>query len=205
MYRDWGDHLPAAVQVIPVELPGRGSRLKEPPFVSLQLLIDDLAESIMPLLEMPFCFFGYSMGALIAFELTRRLRGEYDLEPQLLFVAGRRPPQIPDSDPITYNLPDNEFLAELSRINGIPKDVLEHEELMEIITPLLRADFQLTQTYKYHDGTPLQCPIIAYGGLEDQDVPRDLLLQWKEQTASRFAIHMLPGGHFLSDRLKLFY
>jgi len=196
VYRDWADRLPSTVQVIPVELPGRGARLKEPPFVSLPPLIDALTEFIIPLLDAPFCFFGHSMGALIAFELTRRLRRQHDIKPQLLFVAGRRPPQIPDSDPATYDLPDDEFVAELHRINGISKEVLEHRELMELFTPLLRADFQLTQTYEYCDDVPLHCPIIAYGGLDDQDVTRDLLSQWERQTTSRFALHMLPGDHF---------
>jgi medium-chain acyl-[acyl-carrier-protein] hydrolase len=196
VYRDWADHLPSTVQVIPVELPGRGARLKEPPFLSLPPLIDALAELIIPLLDVPFCFFGHSMGALIAFELTRRLHRQYGVNPQLLFVSGRRPPQIPDSDPATYDLPNDEFIAELQRINGISKEVLEHRELMEIFTPLLRADFRLTQTYEYIDGMLIQCPIIAYGGLDDPDVTRDLLSQWEAQTASKFAIHMLPGDHF---------
>jgi len=62
--------------------------------------------------------------------------------------------------------------------------------------PLLRADFQLIQTYQYHEDLPLRCPISAYGGLQDHEDTRDLLLPWQEQTASKFTLHMLPGDHF---------
>ena len=196
VYRNWGEILPVTVQVIPVELPGRGARLKEAPFVSLPALIGDLSEVILPLLDMPFVFFGHSMGAVIAFELAQCLRRKYDCEPQAVFVAGRRAPQIPDSDPVSYNLPKEEFIEELSRLEGTPKEVLEHAELMELMIPLLRADFQLVQTYNYVQDVPLRCPIIVYGGMQDYDVSRDLLLPWKELTSSRFALYMLPGDHF---------
>ena len=196
VYRNWGEFLPVTVQVIPVELPGRGARLKEASFVSLPALIGDLSEVILPLLDMPFVFFGHSMGAVIAFELAQCLRRKYDREPQAVFVAGRRAPQIPDSDPVSYNLPKEEFMEELSRLEGTPKEVLEHAELMEMMIPLLRADFQVIQTYNYVADLPLRCPIIVYGGLQDHDVSREMLLPWKELTCSRFALHMLPGDHF---------
>jgi medium-chain acyl-[acyl-carrier-protein] hydrolase len=135
------------------------------------------------------------MGALIAFELARSLRSQYGREPEFLFVSGRRPPHLPDSEPPTYNLPDSEFVAHLQRIDGTPKEVLEHAELMELMIPLLRQDFEVSQTYEYIPDAPLGCPIIAYGGLSDE-VTRELLLHWKEQTTSTFGLHMLPGGHF---------
>lgn len=196
MYRSWREILPSTVQVIPVELPGKGARLKETPFVSLPALIDDLSGVILPLLDTPFVFFGHSMGAVIAFELAHSLRRKYNREPQAIFVSGRRAPQIPDGDPVSYDLPKEEFMEELSRLDGTPREVLEHAELMEMMIPLLRADFQLIQTYNYVADLPLRCPIIVYGGLQDHDVSREMLLPWKELTSSRFALHMLQGDHF---------
>lgn len=169
--------------------------MKEPAFTSLAPLVDVLTDAILPLVDRPFGFFGHSMGALIAFELARRLRRQRYAEPGFLFVSGRRGPQVPYTDPVTYNLPKEEFIAELQRIAGTPKEVLEHRELMELMIPLLRADFELTQTYEYLPEEPLRCLIIAYGGLQDE-VTRDLLLPWKEQTSSAFALRMLPGDHF---------
>jgi surfactin synthase thioesterase subunit len=196
VFKKWAEYLPSNVQVIPVELPGRGARLQEPPYLSLLALVEELTEVIWPFLDKPFLFYGHSMGATIAFELARSLRREHNREPQALFVGGRRAPQTPSNEPVTYNLPKEEFIEELINLDGTPREVIENEELMEMILPLLRADFQLTQTYEYIDDIPLQCPITVYGGLEDYHVPRDLLLPWKEQTRSKFALHMLPGDHF---------
>jgi medium-chain acyl-[acyl-carrier-protein] hydrolase len=196
VYRNWANHLPSTMQVIPVELPGRGGRLSEPPFVSLTPLVNALAEAMLPLLDAPFGFFGHSMGAIIAFELARYLRGTYGREPHALCASGRRAPHVPDTDPATYNLPHDEFIEELRRIDGTPSEVLEHAELMELMLPLLRADFQLVQTYEYIEGDPLRCPIFAYGGLQDYEETRERMLKWKEQTESRYKLHMLPGDHF---------
>ena len=196
IFRDWANHLPSTIQVIPVDLPGRGRRITEPPFIGYQALLEALAEAMPPLLDTPFAFFGHSMGAIIAFELARYLRREYGREPHALFPAGRRAPHVPDTDPVTYNLPHDKFIEELRRIDGTPSETFEHAELMELMVPLLRADFQLVQTYEYLDGDPLSCPIFAYGGLQDDEETRERMMKWKEQTISRFKLHMLPGGHF---------
>ena len=196
VFRKWRSYLPFTVQVIPVEPPGRGPRLQEPPFLGMPALIDDLSEAIGQLLDKPFVFFGHSMGAVIAFELARTLRRRYDCGPQAIFVAGRRAPQIPNGEPITYHLPKEEFIKELIELDGTPKEVIENEELMEMMIPMLRADFQLIQTYEYTVDAPLPCPITAYGGLQDHHVSHDMLLPWKEMTISKFALHMLPGDHF---------
>jgi len=196
IFKKWADFLPPSVQIIAVELPGRGARLREPPFVSLPSLIDELEDVTRPLLDKPFVFFGHSMGAIIAFELARSLGRKYGHEPRALFVAGRRAPQVPNSDPITYNLPHDEFVEELIKLDGTPEEVLENTELMDLMIPLLRADFQLVQTYEYLADAPLRCPITVYGGLHDFETPRDDLLPWKELTSSRFVSRMLPGDHF---------
>jgi len=196
MFKKWGEMLPSTVQVIPVELPGRGARLQEPAFISLPALIEELTGLIRPLLNKQFFFYGHSMGATIAFELARALRRKYGCEPEALFVGGRRAPQVASGEPVTYHLPKSEFIEDLIKLDGTPKEVIENDELMEMMIPLLRADFQLIQTYEYTPDTPLRCPISVYGGLQDCHVPRDLLLPWKEQTKSRFSLHMLPGDHF---------
>jgi len=196
VFKKWSGYLPFTVQVIPVELPGRGGRLQEPPFVSMPALIDELSEAIGQLLDKPFVFFGHSMGAIIAFELARALRRRYNCEPQSLFVAGRRAPQVPNSEPVTYHLPKEEFIKELIELGGTPKEVIENEDLMEMMIPMLKADFQLIQTYEYTVAPPLRCPIAVYGGLQDSHVSRDMLLPWKEMTTSKFSLHMLPGDHF---------
>ena len=196
IYRGWQRFLPGVAEVVPVEIPGRGGRRTEPAFRRFAGLIPELAHAVRPFLSAEFAFYGHSMGAVIAFELARELRRRGIGQPRHLFVSGRQAPQLSDIDPITYNLPEPEFIAELRRLNGTPQEVLDHAELMELMLPILRADFELIQTYDYTDGAPLECPIDVYGGAEDHEVPRDVLAGWREQTSAAFALHILPGDHF---------
>ena len=196
LYRTWPAELPDTIEVCMAELPGRGSRLNEPPFTRLESIVDFLANAIKPYLDKPFAFFGHSMGAMISFELACRLREKVVAKPAHLFVSGRRAPQMPDTNPFTYNLPTSKLLEELRRLNGTPIEVLENPELMHLMLPLLRADFEVVETYVYSPGPALDCPITAFGGLQDQEVSREEVEAWREQTIASFSLRMLPGGHF---------
>lgn len=205
IFRSWADFLAPYVEVCAVQLPGRGARMNEPPFAQLPALVDAAARALLPHMDQPFAFFGHSMGAMIGFELARHLRDENKPQPRHLFVSGRRAPQVIDTSPSTYNLPEPEFIEELHRLNGTPKQVLEHEELMRLILPILRTDFAICQTYDYLPAPPLDCPISVYGGLRDQGVPRELLEGWRAQTNATFILRMLPGDHFfIHSDLALF-
>lgn len=196
IFRSWAEHLPPHVEVYSVQLPGRGSQLRRPAFTRLPAMVDFLEQGIGPLLDQPFAFFGHGMGALIGFDLARRLRAARGLRPAGLFVSGRRAPQIEAGEPVTFDLPEDEFVAELRRLNGTPREVLEHPELLQLMLPVLRADFELCQTYSYAAAAPFDCPIFAFGGLQDEDVPREHLEAWREQTTSSFSLRMFPGDHF---------
>ncbi|MEM8722520.1 MAG: thioesterase II family protein [Cyanobacteria bacterium P01_G01_bin.39] len=195
-FRDWSDNLPPSVEVHFVELPGRGFRLAEKAFVSLNPLVKAIADALHPFLDKPFTFFGHSMGGLICFELTRLLRKKYGLNPIQLFVSAHRAPQLPDPDPPIYNLPDAEFLEELRDLEGTPQEVLENAELMQLLLPTLRADFTVVDTYKYTAESPLDYPITVFGGLQDQEVNYEELEAWQEQTTAAFSLQMLQGNHF---------
>lgn len=195
IFRKWQEALPANVEMCSVELPGRGSRLREAAFATLPPLIEAIGQAISPYLDKPFVFFGHSMGAIISFELSRYLRRWQQVIPAQLIISGRRAPQISDDEPPTYNLPEPEFIEELRRLNGTPQVILDHPELMRLITPQLRADFAVCQTYIYTHEAPLDCPILAFGGLQDR-VTRPNLEAWREQTTQSFSLRMFPGDHF---------
>lgn len=195
-FHQWPRRLPEGVEVCAVQPPGRGARLRERPFTNLGELVAAAAPALLPYMDRPFAFFGHSMGALIGYELARKLREEGRPEPQYFIASGCRAPHIAREPGTTYDLPDAEFIDELRRLKGTPPEVLEHEELLRIVLPLVRADFTLTQTYRHSEGPRLGCPVTAVGGLEDDDVKREHLAAWGELTTGPFSLHMLPGDHF---------
>jgi medium-chain acyl-[acyl-carrier-protein] hydrolase len=197
IYRGWEQSLPAGVDVWPVQLPGRGSRYREKPYASFEALVSDVAEAMRPFIDLPFCLFGHSLGALVSFELAHRLREEYDAEPRHLFVSGCRGPQFPRGGPTNiHHLPDDEFIKKLRELNGTPREVLENPDLIQVMMETLRADFRLAETYRCAAETKLSCPVTALGGSEDEAVPQDELEGWREQTTGPFDFWMLPGDHF---------
>lgn len=197
IYRNWPERLISEVEVCAINLPGRAQRLREAPYTRLSLLVEELAPAVRPFLDKPFAFFGHSMGAMISFELARHLRREQALAPAHLFLSGRGAPHlVKEADTPTFDLPDEEFVRELRRLKGTPQEVLDNPELMQLMIPLLRADFTVCQTYEYRQEPPLDCPITAFGGLQDKEVPREQLEGWREHTSSTFRLVMLPGDHF---------
>jgi len=168
----------------------------EPPFTQLSPLIQALAEGLVPLLDKPFALFGHSLGTLVSFELVRQLRRQYGLHPVRLIISAGPAPQIPCRDVPVHTLPEAEFVAKLRRLNGTPREVFEHEELMDIVLPFLRADFALYETYVYATEPPLNCHISTFGGLQDSNVSHGDLEAWRDQTTGSFSLRMFPGDHF---------
>lgn len=202
IFYPWLDRVPATIEVCPVQLPGRESRLAEAPFTRLEPLVRALAAALLPHLTRPFAFFGHSMGALVSFELARRLRRQYGLSPVRLCVSGHSAPQLPDRDPPLHALPEAELLRQLRQLNGTPEAVLAHAELRALVLPVLRADLAVCETYVYRAGRPLDCPISACGGLEDAFVSREQLAGWRAQTGSSFSLHLFPGDHFFLNTAR---
>ncbi|HET7462912.1 MAG TPA: alpha/beta fold hydrolase [Longimicrobium sp.] len=196
IYTPWARLLPPEVEVVGVQLPGRENRIGETPIADLRELIPRMAEALVPFMDRPFALFGHSNGALMAFELTRLLRREGRTEPALVVVSGRPAPQAGLEPPDFHTLPDAEFHDVLRRFKATPDEVLQNEEIMQLITPMLRADFAMGETYQYTPEPPLQTPLSAYGGRGDEDVPEWTVEAWGEQAAGGFRSVMFPGGHF---------
>jgi medium-chain acyl-[acyl-carrier-protein] hydrolase len=179
-----------------VQLPGREDRAGEAPFRSAGAVVEALQSQIAELLDVPFCFFGHSMGALIAFELTRALRRSSRRLPAHLFVSGCRAAHLTDASPPLSAVPRGEFIEATRRLGGTPAGVLASTELMDLILPVLRADFQLFESYGYQHEEPLDVPLTAFGGVNDEAVPAAAVEQWSAHTTVAFRSHLLPGGHF---------
>lgn len=196
VFRRWNSGLPEDIEVWPVQPPGRETRIAETPFRDMLAFTASVADALRPHLDVPFAFFGHSMGAAVAFDLARRLRRRGWAQPTFLFLSARRPPHLPDKNRLRYDLSDAEFMAELRRLGGTPKAALESPELLELLVPVLRADCQVCDTYLYAEEPPLDCPIAAYYGEGDVDTPLEDMEQWRIHTNRSFALRGFAGDHF---------
>ena len=196
IFRMWQNDLPLSVELCLVQLPGRESRLLESPFTQLTSLIKTLANVLLPYMDIPFVFFGHSMGALIAFELARELRRLKSPVPLHLFVSSRPAPQVPNPHPSIHQLDENKFIEALRKFNGTPEEILQNAELMQLFSPLLRADFKISETYVYSNDAPFDYSISAFGGTQDSIVTYDHLAAWHVHTHKSFSLRMFPGDHF---------
>jgi medium-chain acyl-[acyl-carrier-protein] hydrolase len=195
VFQGWPDILPSSIEVWAVNLPGRGKRLMETPFLNLPSLVAALMGDLSPLLDKPFVLFGHSMGALICYEIVRSLKRATGPMPMHLFVSACFAPHLPDPNPI-HHLADEEFVSALCRLGGMPKEVLQNQELMELILPSLRADFTATETYVCDDEPPLPNAISVFGGWRDPLTTQESLEAWRIHTTGYFSMRMFPGDHF---------
>ena len=196
-YRGWHEDFPPSVEICCVQTPGRENRIREKPMTRMTDLSEHVAGAIRPWLDRPFVFFGHSMGALVAFEVIRRLR-EYhsSLELKHLFVSAARAPQLPWPYPATQGLPESEFLAEVHRrYESVPGQVVEDKELRALVVPALRGDFEIVETYRYAGTAPLEAPISAFFGDSDPAVSESAMDAWRCHTTGAFRLHRMRGSH----------
>jgi medium-chain acyl-[acyl-carrier-protein] hydrolase len=196
IYRTWADALPDDVEVCAVQLPGRDQRHNEAPISDAAELIDALSAMMRHYLDLPYAMFGHSMGAVLAYELARRLGAAYDREPSALFVSAHGAPHLPRRRPPSHHLPDDEFIARMKELNGTPAEVFANPELLALLLPMLRADFKLVETYAELPGPHLSCPVLAMGGRSDSDVPATSLDAWTAVTRGQFRSMLFEGDHF---------
>ncbi len=195
LFRLWGKYLPSNIEVCAIQLPGRETRIKEPLITEWDYLLPTLTQALLPLIEeYPFAFFGHSLGALISFEVVRKLRSEKLPIPKYMFVSGRRAPQIPIDKPL-YQASNPTLVSTLREYGGTPEAVLQNQDLMELFLPILRADFTINEKYMYFPEAPLESPIVAFRGTNDVAVSLQQLSGWEQHTISNFALHEFPGGH----------
>ncbi len=196
LYQEWAAPLGGEVDLYAVELPGRADRFGEPAFDNLRQLIPVLAGELEPVLGENFAFFGHSMGALIAFELAHELVRRGVHPPRRLFVSGRPAPHLTRPQVPRHLLNDTALVAELRRLGGTPAEVLDNEELLAVVLPVLRKDFAICETYVCSGAAPLPVPIQVFAGVDDGETAQEELEGWACHTGQFLGISKYPGGHF---------
>jgi malonyl CoA-acyl carrier protein transacylase len=205
LYKDWDKAIPANAEVCAIEYPGRWSRFNEPHIQDMKTMVNGLTEGIKPYLDRPFVFFGYSLGAFIAFETACKLEQEMGMKPVQLFAAAARAPhRMIDRLRIAWGGTDEEFLKRFTEVFGMPsgENWVDNKAVREIFLPALRADVSVLSTYRYEKGKKVSFPITALGGMDDPSVAVSELEHWRELTTSGFDKQSFKGTHFFIQSLS---
>jgi len=191
----WPDHVPAGVEVLPVQLAGRGWRLREAPSTDLGRIASDLAVAIARLGDEPVAVFGHSMGSWLGLEVVRRLEA-LGRAPVCLIASGRQTPLVGNTQPPMSHLDDVMFVEEVQRrYGGIPQELLREREMLALLLPALRADIAALEKYERVEA-PIETPIHAVVGAVDPVVSADEIAGWAAETRGAFSMRTFGGGHF---------
>ncbi|MFC4102633.1 thioesterase II family protein [Paenibacillus xanthanilyticus] len=196
----WQPAVRDSVTIVPLDLAGKGSRKQEPSCSTMEEAIEDAYQTLTAQLDgRPYAIFGHSMGAILAFEVSRRLRRQAAYpSPVHLFVAGRNPPHVPRraEAPILHELDDDAFMEEIARFGGVPDELLAHPKLLRLFVPQLRREYEVSERYAFQaDDTMLDCDMSVLYGTEDHSLP-EIMSQWQRYTSGRMSMQAYEAGHF---------
>jgi surfactin synthase thioesterase subunit len=195
-YRQLEVRCPPFLRMIPLEYPGRGSRLKEPFIKDIYLLTEDLYREVKPCIEgKEYAFYGHSMGGLVAFFLAKKIMACGHTPPVHLFITSTTGPSAPPEDKRRHLLEKKEFIEEIRSLDGCPEDILQNDELLDFVEPILRADFEVSETFVYETDTPAPLPMTVVTGYEEDMEKEDILL-WQKETIFPVDFRQMPGKHF---------
>ena len=197
IYQPWRKFVNPNIDIEPVELAGRGKRINQPMYSSIKEAVEDVYNIIEEHLDQPYAFFGHSMGAGIAYELTHKIVGLKKRWPSAVIFSGRSAPHVERADDKKYHLMDEDlFRKEVIELGGTPPEFFDYPELMDLFIPLLKNDFKLAETDIYNGKIdPLPMDIHVFLG-EDDDLTKDQCDGWKQHSERNCNIHYFEGGHF---------
>lgn len=202
IFQSWPEYLPDFVEVVAIEPPGRGRRIHEPAFNSMNDLVQELANALNYQIDKPYLIIGHSMGSRIALNTLYELRN-FGCPPPIHFIAsGSAPPHALGRRKRIHTLPDEEFIMELQSYNGIRKEVIANRELMGIYLPLLRADFAVATEECLLDRAPLNCNATVFAGINDAYVSNEDCFAWQNYFSRPIEVSTFEGGHFFIDSAR---
>ena len=199
-FRSWQSLLDDVADVLPVQLPGRENRYREPLATDIDALARSVADGMADHCRSPYLLYGHSMGALLAYRFVHTMAQRGAPLPELLIVAAHRAPHQPPMEPLAHSLPREELVQRLKEFGATPTEILDHAQMLDFFLPVIRSDFALSELAPVYDpDAPLDVPILALGGTDDPLVGRDDLSAWSAHTTLDFRMREFPGGHFFQD------
>ncbi|MFT4101591.1 MAG: alpha/beta fold hydrolase [Burkholderiaceae bacterium] len=195
MYVRWKRSLPGWVDVVPVELPGRGARFGEAFVEDFDTLVERLCREHVEGLTGPYAMFGHSMGGLLAHGIARRQRARHGRLPAVLLVSGCPAPSQRDPDRFVGTDDDAGLIEDMRKQGGTPEEVFANEEMLRLTLTVLGADYGLVRSYAYRPAAPLPMPLHVFAGKDDEIEP-ERIDAWRQEAGHRFSVEWFDGGHF---------
>lgn len=195
VYRGWPALMPESIEPIAIQLPGRENRITEQPYDRMEPLVEALVAAFAPVCDIPFAFFGSSMGAQVALAVTRALAGRGLRLPGALFVASSAAPSL-DMPVRGWNEPTEGLIGYVRDIGGTPEEIISNAEYLADLLPVLRADLTVIGTHRYRQAIALPVPIHAFAGRNDQEATAERMRPWALESAASFDLEVVEGGHF---------
>ncbi|MER7283410.1 alpha/beta fold hydrolase [Dactylosporangium sp. NPDC000244] len=193
-YFSLSDEMTVSIEVLAVQYPGRQDRWSEPHVLTIQDLARKIHAALGTWMDRPLLLFGHGMGALVAFELARRLEREGTV-PMVLFPSARAAPSCAAAG-FVHLRHDEGIVAHLQAVSGTQSPLPDDAQLLQLMLPAIRDDYRADETYVYEPGSALRCPIIAFVGEDDPTVVAEDVVAWWEHTEGPFELLVVPGGHF---------
>ena len=195
-FKKWEKDIVEKVNIFALQLPGRENRFNEKFILSMDDLIEKVYKAFPKKLHVPSIFFGHSLGGLISFELARMIDANNNINLTHLIVSACQAPQLSYLKKTLYNLSDNDFISEVRKYNGIPKEILQEPELLyEVILPILRSDLTISYSYKYKKRAKIKPKVTAICGKADNTFDINNISKWSDETHN-FDYKYFTGDHF---------
>lgn len=195
LFTSWLDYLDLKINLYGFQAPGKEDRISEDLIEDLDSLVQLATQEIQQLIQGPFVLFGHSLGSVLAFEITKSLEKQA-ISPKLMILSGRQPPEFGSKMQSISHLGDDAFIEQLKKLQGSDSRVLENRELMELLLPIIRADFKISECYRDFSGLKVQCPLIALGSNDDPWINKNDFNAWQNYSHKPVKIQFFPGGHF---------
>ncbi|HWK05362.1 MAG TPA: alpha/beta fold hydrolase [Puia sp.] len=196
-YRPYEERMPSFLKFLPLDYPGRGSRIREPFAEDMDLLIDQLYREVKHIfLTSEYALYGHSMGALVACLLARRISKDGNPLPAHIFITGAAGPSARNKshrNRHVLNKPD--FIEELRQLKGCPEEILNDPQLLDHFEPIIRADFKISETYQYSGPAQVEVPYTVITGSQEDMEPEDVKC-WQQESPYKVDFKTMPGNHF---------
>lgn len=195
VYHGWQKSLPDSITVDFLELAGRGIRFSESLQPSIKQMAVDIYQRIAGIKE-PYAIFGHSMGGLLAYEAVKLLQAADQLLPQQIFLSACEPPEHRIKNQIDITLPDKKFMQEVVELGGTPEEILEHEEFIQLLAPILKNDFLAIENYQYEEAKEkIKSPVMLLSGKQDTEI-HETIRNWQAYCENPCDFREFEGGHF---------